>query len=218
MKNILLLSLLLISCARLRAGSQGHFQNFAELAAHKKQGTDYDFEIQRTSSPVLVMAFHGGLIEPGTTELGKALGQYGFNFYSFVGLTQEEMDAPTLTCADVHLTSARFDEPQLQALTAKAQACVTLHGFGGVEADFCVGGASEEKRRALSALLAREFPDLRSCELCCPPFNGTSAKNPANQCRVWGVQIEMSPQVRKTILTNEAFKKRLAKVLAGFMR
>lgn len=221
-----LLSVLLLSFIQLTSvyahsqavGDQDHYRSFAELARENIEGKDYEILIQKTQSRVLVMAFHGGLIEPGTTELGEELSRGEFNFYSFIGKKNHDVHEPSFTSADLHVTSARFDEPQLLNLTSESQSCVALHGFGGDEADFCIGGANAEMRKAFALKLGSTLPEYRSCELCCPPYNGVSLKNPANRCQTTGVQIEMSPSVRRRILADEAFKKAVAKAMKEVLR
>lgn len=196
-----------------RAGSQDHYKSFAELTSTNVKGSDYQIEIAKRPSPYLVMAFHGGEIEPGSTELARELAQDRYSYYSFIGIKNNERDALSFTSSDLHLTSARFDDPELLGMARDAQFSIALHGFGGTEADFCVGGASVSQRKNLVKILSEKFPSLRSCELCCPPYNGTSLKNPVNASREAGVQIEMSPAVRKRILSDSEFKTSLAQTL-----
>jgi len=201
-----------------RAGSQDHYKNFAELAASNVEGTDYEILVKRNDSKILVMSFHGGLIEPGTTELGSAISDYTFDFYTFKALKKGEVDESSYTSSTLHLTSARFDEPKLSKLTMESDFCLGIHGFGGAEADFCVGGGNSELRKILVQKLSKAFPDLKSCELCCDPFNGVSIKNPINKCRLQGVQIEMSPKVRKMILSDQAFLGSLSKEFQEYLK
>lgn len=191
-------------------GSQDHYKNFSELASRNKEGEDYRIEVENRGSPILVMAFHGGLIEPGTTELARAIAQGMFNFYGFASLKDEETDEISFTSSLLHLTSARFDEPRLMELVSTENFCLSIHGFGGEEADFCVGGGNPEQRKALSLALSHAFPEYKSCELCCNPFNGVSLKNPPNRCKQQGVQVEMSPRVRRRILNDKDFLRSLS--------
>ena len=216
-----LLLLFSLTAFAQRPGDQDHYRSFAELAARNISGVDYSLEVKDTESKILVMSFHGGLIEPGTTELGAAISEGKFDFYTFKALKKGEMHEPTLTSSTLHLTSARYDEPELLKLTAVSDFCLGLHGFGGEEADFCVGGGNAKERKVLVARLTKAYPDLKSCELCCDPFNGVSSKNPINKCRQQGVQVEMSPKVRKRILSDKDFLSSVAgefrEYLKGFV-
>ncbi|MFL5784900.1 MAG: poly-gamma-glutamate hydrolase family protein [Bacteriovoracaceae bacterium] len=198
-------------------GEQDHYRNFSELSAANIEGKDYSILLRDTPSKNLVMSFHGGLIEPGTTELGVEVAGNDLDFYTFVGNKNSELDEASLTAADLHLTAAHFDEPRLIDKTSEEKFCVGLHGFGGEQADFCVGGANEPERKRLVETLSSKFPELRSCELCCSPYNGVASKNPVNRCLDKGVQIEMSPKVRLMILSDLAFRKSLAETYRTYI-
>ena len=204
--------------AQIHAGSQDHYKSFTELAQKNVEGTDYRITVRNNNSKLLIAAFHGGYIEPGTTELGAAIAGDQFNFYTFEALKPGEMDEPSLTSSSLHLTSTNFDEPKLHQMVSDQDFCMGIHGFGGEEADFCVGGGNKEQRTALVSSLSRAFPDLVSCELCCPPYNGTSKKNPINQCKQQGVQVEMSPAVRRKILADKQFTNTVADVFRALLK
>lgn len=203
--------------ARPVPGEQDHYRNFSELQAANTEGKDYSILIRDTSSKILVMAFHGGLIEPGTTELADMISGDDFDFYSFSGNKNEELHEASLTAADLHLTAARFDEPKLMSMVTQAEFCVGLHGFGGAEADFCVGGGNAAERKRLVETLSKKFPDLKACDLCCPPYNGIATKNPVNKCLNGGVQVEMSPKVRRKILSDRDFRSFLAQTYREYL-
>ncbi len=211
----LLLLLLLLFCSTtfarvLKAVDKDHYQNFSELSAKNVAGKDYKIEVLDRDSGILVMAFHGGFIEPGTTELAQAIAGEDLSYYGFEGLMDHETDESSYTSSLLHLTSTKFDEPILMKLAPAKEFCLAIHGFGGVEADFCVGGANVDQRRQITETLSKSSPDFKSCELCCNPFNGTSLKNPVNRCLKRGVQIEISPRARKKIISDVKFRKHVA--------
>lgn len=78
---------------------------FAELAAGERLGTDYQIVIRERGSVYAAIAPHGGLIEPGTSELAAAIAANDHYFYSFEGLRRGRAHG------DLHTTSHRFDEP-----------------------------------------------------------------------------------------------------------
>jgi phage replication-related protein YjqB (UPF0714/DUF867 family) len=191
-----------------RRRMKDHYRDFASLAKHHRRGTDYEIVTRAPSvSSTLVMAIHGGNIEPGTTELAEVVAGKDLGFYSFIG---RHRDVELL-----HITSTRFDEPTLLALLPEAENCLSLHGFWGEEADFCVGGANAEERKKYAAEIERVFPEYRTCDACCPPFVGTSEENVVNRCRAPGVQIEMSPLLRDRIVEDDVFRARLGELLRG---
>ena len=180
--------------------------SFKELSLLKKEGQDFEIKLRTGTSDSLVMAIHGGTIEPGTTELADATAGEKHSYYSFSGLVDDY--------AGLHLTSTEFDEPKLLVLTQQAQNCLVLHGLKDNQIDFCVGGANAQKRKSYLKLLNQKFPKWRTCELCCPPNLGTSSKNIVNKCQFSGVQIEMGSSVRLELKQNPAFMKELSNLLS----
>lgn len=179
--------------------------SYKELMATKIEGKDFEVKTRYVNGKALVMAIHGGKLEPGTTELADAIASKKFSFYSFTALVDDYLG--------LHLTSTDFDEPRLSELTQVAEKCLSLHGLKDDERDFCVGGANAQKRKAYAALLAQKFPKWRSCELCCPPNSGTSNQNVVNRCKLPGVQIEMGRSLRAELKQNPVFLKEVSKVL-----
>lgn len=213
--------LVLLSCSQShvqrKVAHEDQYRSFAELAQDNVEGVDYSLEVKDRQSSILVMAFHGGYVEPGSAELGSEITKDKFNFYAFRALQPGKLHEPSFTYSTLHLTSTRYDEPGLLSMAAESHFCLSLHGFGGQEADFCMGGGNGEQRKVLNQRLSQHFPELQSCELCCPPFNGTSKKNPTNQCRNQGIQIEMSPRVRKRLLSDLQFRAEVANSLRGWL-
>ncbi len=180
--------------------------SFKELSSLKKEGQDFEIKLRTGTSDSLVMAIHGGTIEPGTTELADATAGEKHSYYSFTGLVDDYVS--------LHLTSTEFDEPRLLVLTQQAQNCLGLHGLKDDQIDFCIGGANVEKRKSYFKLLSQKFPKWRTCELCCPPNLGTSTKNIVNKCKLSGVQIEMGSTLRLALKQNPVFMKELSTLLS----
>ena len=49
------------------------YQSFKELADHEVEGQDYRIRIELRDPRVLIMAPHGGKIEPATAEIAEAI-------------------------------------------------------------------------------------------------------------------------------------------------
>ncbi len=164
---------------------------FAELARHERAGTDYRIRL-RSSSPVfLILAPHGGGIEPGTSELAEAVAGEQLSFYAFEGLKRSGN-------AVLHLTSTRFDEPLCRALLARCDSVVTLHGERGAESKAAVrvGGLDEALAERMQDSLARhEFHVSRAVGW----HMGRQPENLCNQGRAGcGVQLELSRALRES--------------------
>jgi len=213
MKILILCSLFIVKLSAAQVpvpGAQDHYRDFSSLIKDNVEGVDYSIHTKRTNSNILVMAFHGGFIESGTTELAEEIAGDDFNFYTFKGIKPIEIDERTFTSSALHLTSTRFDDPKLIGMTSDAEECLGVHGFGGEEADFCVGGGNLLLRQVMVQVLKTNFPEYVSCELCCNPYNGLAKLNPVNRCKLKGIQVELSPQIRKRILRDNVFRKSLA--------
>lgn len=214
----ILLVLLILDSSCAYQSKYDRYQNFAELKSHQQEDTDFKIEKRMTKTPVLIMAIHGCKIEPGTSELADAVARQDFNFYNFCGLKTADSESKLLLDSLLHITSTHFDEPELLEMTKTAKLCLSLHGYQGDKADFCLGGRDDELRKTILEKLQHEFPEYSTCDLCCPPYLGLAHKNPVNQCGYQGVQIEMSPKVRNNILQNSSFKERLSNILRGALK
>lgn len=170
-----------------------HYRDFQELKARKVEGKDYRIRIDLRNSPVLVMAPHGGKIEPGTTEIAEAIAGMDHSFYSFEGLMPEGNNV-------FHIESHLYDEPHALEAVDQADIIITIHGqidqkdefvmVGGLNTLFC----SDIKRQLkASGFLTR------------PPTKGLSGTDPRNICNRGisksGVQLEMSRKVRDSLRT-----------------
>lgn len=215
--SVLILCLLVFSkfTAWAEVNPEGdRYKNFADLDAHEKRGKDYKIEqIEREKSDVLSLAIHGGEIEPGTAEIARAFAKRKYSLYVFNGISKSDPENPSMTDSRLHLTSHHFDEPDLLLLAPKHKTCVSFHGYPGDEADICLGGKNEVLRLKMLQTLELAFPGLKTCSLCCSPYNGLHKKNPVNLCSNTGVQLEMSPKVRKMILKSWKFRRNFQKVL-----
>ena len=130
------------------------YPNFAVLAQHEEEGFDYRILHRNGFSGVLVMAPHGGGIEPGTGDIADALAGSAHAFYCFKGLKKRGNRA-------LHITSNRFDEPLAERMLKKTQWVLTIHGCREGAPLVWVGGrdlrrGDTEVRFATEALLEHE--------------------------------------------------------------
>lgn len=81
------------------------YKSFAELNAVEKNGLSFRVQVKNRKTACVVIAPHGGGIEPGTTELAIAIAGWSFSLYTFDGI---RLDGNEL----LHITSTLFDEPK----------------------------------------------------------------------------------------------------------
>jgi phage replication-related protein YjqB (UPF0714/DUF867 family) len=167
------------------------YDSFAELEAREVEGRDWSREYRPRSSPVLVMAPHGGWIEPFTTELAEAIAGHDLSFYTFCGLKSGGNK-------DLHLTSHRFDEPMALKAMAEADTVLAVHGERTRDRSFVmVGGGDMELR-------ARLEQGLREAGFTvAPPRSRLEGQNPKNICNRGreggGGQLELSEGLRRSL-------------------
>lgn len=173
------------------------YANYGELSAAKVLGTDYKIVSRNTTSDLAVIAIHGGLIEPGTSELADAVAGTSYKFYSFYGIMKSNN-------ASLHITSTNFDEPIARTLVQSSKKTLSIHGYAGSEKVTYVSGLDTTMvNKVKTSLKAAGF------QVADPPgyLAGTSLANIANDnISHAGVQIELSSGLRSTFFTDLSSK------------
>jgi phage replication-related protein YjqB (UPF0714/DUF867 family) len=183
------------------------YSNYAELAAHEREGIDYQITVADRSAPVTVFAIHGGAIDLGTHTLAEALAGGDWSLYVFKGVKPRGNWS-------LHITSSRFDEPRALALAAKTARCVSVHGHQSDVPRICVGGRDEALRGQVARALTGAGLPFSAIELC-PGYEGTGPTNVVNRCAEGGVQLEFSSRLRQMLFADRALLERTVAVLRG---
>ncbi len=225
MKHFCTISIFIItilSCSTSK-GLWGRNKSFKDIQKNYKQGEEYEINKSFKKGAPLIIAIHGGRIEEGTSELLHAVAQDNFSYYEFKAKAAPDYNPQILQSGYLHLTSHRFDDPDLIQLANKSNYCLSLHGYPATKAkaDFCVGGGNKKLRVKLVSSLTKSFPDLKTCELCCPPYRGLHKNNVVNLCKQKGIQIEMSPRLRRKLKDNSGknqLRERLVTVLRDVLK
>jgi len=165
------------------------YNNFAELARTERSGVDYHLEGRRRASPLLVLAPHGGRIEPGTAEIARAIAGREFSYAAFLGI------APGNN-RHLHITSHRFDEPRILRLCLAHDVVVCVHGCRGAGERAHLGGRDHHLRdRLAEALRAEGFTVSTQGH----PWPGEEEDNLCNRGRLRaGVQLELTRGLRES--------------------
>jgi phage replication-related protein YjqB (UPF0714/DUF867 family) len=171
------------------------YRNYKELASREVEEKDYQIRMNLKDEHILVMAPHGGKIEPGTTEIAEAIAGMDYSFYSFEGLKADGNSA-------LHIESHLFDEPRALKLFDKAEIVLTVHGQVNRKDEFVmVGGLNTN----LCSVIKREL-EAAGFEIR-PPTRRLSGIDPMNICNRGklksGVQLEMSRKVRDSLRTDK---------------
>lgn len=172
------------------------YKSFDELSRHEEKDLNYRILCQDRNSPCCVVAIHGGWIEPGTSEIARALAGNDLSLYLFEGTKK-------FGNWDLHLGSPQFDEPAAVALTEKSKICISIHGFiEDRKHTICLGGLNEK----LKAIVLARVLDTGLIEQTesnpCNDFFGISGSNIANRSAENGIQIEISRKLRDALIAD----------------
>jgi phage replication-related protein YjqB (UPF0714/DUF867 family) len=175
---------------------QDLYHGFAELALETREGQDYRRVVEGRGGEIAIVALHGGGIEPGTSEIARALAGREiaravagreFGLYCFEGLRPEGND-------ELHIASHRFDEPTAVRLVKRARTVVAVHGCAGAYEVVYVGGLDRHLRERLIAVLRQAGFEA---ERATGDLAGCYASNICNRGRSGrGVQLEITEGLR----------------------
>jgi phage replication-related protein YjqB (UPF0714/DUF867 family) len=169
------------------------YASFTQLARYEREGSDYQRYWVQRASPLLIAAPHGGGIEPGTSEVAAALAGETHALYVFEGYKGEENRR-------LHVTSTRFNDPQLADLLGKSEYVATVHGCREAQPLVYVGGLYEIcVYQAINLLRRAGFSAHRD-------KSHHAGRFPANLCNRgrsgMGVQFELSRGLRRQMFAS----------------
>lgn len=162
---------------------------FSDLATHEVRGRDYDLCIvHRDGAQVVVIAPHGGGIEPETGKIAEAIAGAEFSLYCFKGIKPKGN-------ARLHITSHNFDEPECLSLLARHQWVLAIHGCAEDGERVFLGG----RDRPLVADLSSALQSVGiNGETSGHQYTGEHPRNICNRnARGAGAQFELSLPFRR---------------------
>jgi phage replication-related protein YjqB (UPF0714/DUF867 family) len=155
----------------------------------------------------LLIAPHGGGIEPGTSEIMRAVANLGgWAWYDFAGFLRQGNKE------SLHIASTRFNEPTLLALLPQTRFVVSFHGADTAgQALAYVGGKWKQGRDALVEAINSTAAEhgLRAIDstvgTVAPHLRGLDDNNLTNRGKSGeGVQIEFSREARNLLFPPNA--------------
>jgi len=161
--------------------------SFRELLHREVEGQDYRIRIELRDPRILIMAPHGGKIEPTTAEIAVAIAGDDYSFYCFEGLKTDSRP--------LHIESHLFDEPRALQVVQKSDIVITVHGQIDQKEEFVmIGGLNESLQSEITQQLEEVGFQTR------PPTEGLAGTDPMNICNrgksKQGVQLEINRKVR----------------------
>lgn len=166
-----------------------HYASFDLLFVHERDEVDYRIRSLIRRAAVLIMAPHGGGIEPGTSEIALAIAAQDHSLFMFEGIKASGNWR-------LHIASDRYDLPQARTMARNSDRLVSIHGCREEDAIIYVGGLDVDLGEHIrKELIADRFPVDVS------PRSGLGGKSQGNICngnrRGAGVQLEISRGQRK---------------------
>lgn len=166
------------------------YQNFSAMSVREKPRRDYRVRIRNRGSSAVIVAPHGGGIEPGTSEIAEAIADGDHSFYAFEGIKSRNN-------RNLHITSARFDEPRCLALVRASTTAIAVHGEGSEISAVFLGGRDKNTLKRIAKSLRNRGFRVEWHES--PTLQGQDPKNICNRVRGGtGVQIELSKGLRRS--------------------
>lgn len=169
------------------------YRNFQDLASATQRDTDYRIRLEDRGTAPVILAPHGGTIEPGTAEIAEAIAGSDLSFYAFEALKAGAH-------GDFHITSHLFDEPHAVDLVGRASAAIAVHGrkddgsetvwLGGRATDLRDAIGESLRAAGFDAALNTTLPGVHETNICNRTAHGE------------GVQLEL-PRVLRRRLTAE---------------
>jgi phage replication-related protein YjqB (UPF0714/DUF867 family) len=169
------------------------YMSFKELVHREVEDQDYRIRIELRDPRVLIMAPHGGKIEPTTAEIAAAIAEDNYSFYCFEGLKTDSRP--------LHIESHLFNEPRALQVVRKADVVITIHGQIDQKEEFVmVGGLNDNLRSEITRELEGAGFQTR---VPTDGLMGTDSQNICNRGKLRrGVQLEVSRKVRDLLKTN----------------
>jgi phage replication-related protein YjqB (UPF0714/DUF867 family) len=166
---------------------------FEELSLNEPDGS-FVICTQEGSSGIAILAPHGGGIEPGTSEIAKAIAGVEHTIYSFEGRKQTGNQ-------DFHITSTNFDEPTGVAIAKQAERILAIHGCSERKTVVYLGGQDAKlKNKVFQCLTEAGFQAEAHSD---PNLQGKYSTNICNRSKNnCGVQLEISEGLRKLMFEN----------------
>ncbi len=168
--------------------------NYDHLSCHERKGIDYRIRCV-SNSDIIILAPHGGGIEPGTTEIAEAIADSQYSFYAFEGIKPRGNRV-------LHITSTRFDEPLAFKLVKKASKILAIHGCkGDTEEIVYLGGLDKKLKRKLGKSL--KAAGFRAENPQNSQLKGKNSHNICNRGQTGkGVQLEITRKLRYSLQKN----------------
>lgn len=179
-----------------QAAPSGTVLEYPSMTALRKveQADAYDLTWTITESPMIVVAPHGGAIEPRTSEIASALAGTEHTQCQFKGKLPAGQNFPRL-----HVTSVNWDVEECLILIRQRTHALSIHGMAGSDRTVHIGGLDSTKGAQLAAALTA-IDGITVVYPATGDVAGTSVNNFVNKdADGAGVQLEMTYGLRTAL-------------------
>jgi phage replication-related protein YjqB (UPF0714/DUF867 family) len=115
------------------------YTNFQQLARAHMIGVDFEIRLREVPGAILVLAPHGGAIEPGTSEIANAIAGKDYSFYAFIGGLHTELRERIMSALlDAKYPAKEHSDPGLQGIDPN-NVCNRTGTSGGVQLELSSG-------------------------------------------------------------------------------
>ena len=173
------------------------YRSYHHLLRNETEGVAFRKVIRSTGSRRIVVAPHGGKIEPGTAEVAEAIAGTQLTYYAFIGLRSR--------ATQLHLSSTRMDDAELLDLVEAAESVLTVHGRAGDDVPLAlVGGCDVRTADEIRvSLVASGFAAIMAGNA----YQHLAGTHPHNICNMGrsrkGVQLELTRLLRTQLADSE---------------
>jgi phage replication-related protein YjqB (UPF0714/DUF867 family) len=178
------------------------YKSFEELR-NNESPKNYEVNFCDRSSKFVIIAPHGGNIEPGTSEIAEQIAGETLSYFDFKGVKNKSNK-------DLHIASERYDESKARSLIQSADIAVSIHGKQGNDEKVYIGGLNKNLISELKYVLESSGFSVSGTL----PV-GLAGRNPSNICNACnskeGLQIEISHGLRKKMFKDLTRKGRKEK-------
>lgn len=177
------------------------YRNFELLKHDNTEGKDFRIVIcKKKDSTFVIIAPHGGAIEPGTSEIADRIANKGYSLVLFEGIKNNNNH-------ELHITSRNFDEPRCLAIVESASNVIAIHGEKSNENIVYLGGANMNLGKCIENELKAKGFQVRIHKN--PKLQGAARENICNRgLNRKGVQLELAKGLRKTFFESLSRKGR----------
>lgn len=173
------------------------FNNFAELE-ERVSSDAWETESRGGNAKWVIIAAHGGTVEPGTDQLADLIAGHDLSCYVFRGKVSKNV-------VDLHINSTHFDDPVALDLLSLIDIAIAIDGVSDASVGdgmTLIGGGNLELGHHIAATLdAAGYPT----KISTGRLVDEDPANICNRCRSGrGVQLELSHGLREHLMSNSA--------------